>query len=78
MKQAVRTRKTAQRVQTAILQDLRQTLGVEATLPETAVKDLVLQVIYLRIYPFSIIPTYITEISFSLHNLQPFGKFGKL
>ena len=40
-------------------------------MPETAVKDLVLQVIYLRVYPFSIIPTYITEISFSLHNLQP-------
>ena len=37
-------RKTAQRVQTAILQDLRQTLGVAATLPEEAAKDLVLQV----------------------------------
>ena len=36
--------KTAQRVQTAILQDLRQTLGVAATLPEEADKDLVLQV----------------------------------
>ena len=36
--------KTAQRVQMAILQDLRQTLGVAATLPEEAAKDLVLQV----------------------------------
>ena len=33
-----------------ILQDLCQTLGVAATLPETAIKDLVLQVIYSRIY----------------------------
>ena len=48
----VRTRKTAQRVQTTILQDLHQTLGVEATLPETAIKDLILQVIHLRVYPF--------------------------
>ena len=39
-----RNRKTAQRVQTAILQDLRQTLGAAATLPEEAAKDLVLQV----------------------------------
>ena len=39
-------------MQTAILQDLCQTLGVEATLPETAVKDLVLQVVYFRVYPF--------------------------
>ena len=38
-----RNRKTAQRVQMAILQDLRQTLGVAATLPEEAAKDLVLQ-----------------------------------
>ena len=38
--------KTVQRMQTAILQDLRQTLGVDATLPETTVKELVLQVIY--------------------------------
>ena len=39
-----RNRKTAQRVQTAILQDLRQTLGVAATLPEETAKDLILQV----------------------------------
>ena len=38
-------RKTAQHVQTAILQDLCQVLGVEATLPENATKDLILQVI---------------------------------
>ena len=38
--------KTAQWVQTAILQDLRQTVGVDATLPETTAKELVLQVIY--------------------------------
>ena len=38
--------KTAQWVQTAILQDLRQTLGVDATLPETTIKELILQVIY--------------------------------
>ena len=44
--EAVCSHKTAQRVQTAILQDLRQTLGVDATLPETTVKELVLQVIY--------------------------------
>ena len=36
-------RKTAQCIQMAILQDLRQALGVEATLPEDTVKDLVLQ-----------------------------------
>ena len=36
--------KTAQRMQTAMLQDLRQTLGVAATLPEEAAKDLILQV----------------------------------
>ena len=44
--EATRNRKTAQRVQTAILQDLCQTVGVDATLPETTVKELVLQVIY--------------------------------
>ena len=35
----------AQRIQTVILQDLRQTLGVDATLPEAAAKDLMLQVL---------------------------------
>ena len=39
-----RTCKSAQRIQMAILQDLRHSLGVDATLPEGAVKDLVLQV----------------------------------
>ena len=43
--EVARNRKTAQRVQTAILQDLRQVLGVKATLPENATKDLILQVI---------------------------------
>ena len=44
--EAAHNRKTAQWVQTALLQDLRQTLGVDATLPETTVKELVLQAIY--------------------------------
>ena len=35
-----RTRKSAQRIQMAILQNLRHSLGVEATLPKGAVKDL--------------------------------------
>ena len=35
----------AQRIQTAILQDLRQTLGVDATLPEMAAKEIMLQVL---------------------------------
>ena len=34
--------KTAQRVQMAILQNLRQSLGAAATLPEEAAKDLIL------------------------------------
>ena len=42
--EARRNRKTAQRVQTAILQNLRQSLGAAATLPEEAAKDLILQV----------------------------------
>ena len=37
-------RKTAQRIQMAISQNLHQTLGVEATLPEDTAKELVLQV----------------------------------
>ena len=44
--EATRNHKTAQQVQTALLQDLRQTLGVDATLLETTMKELVLQVIY--------------------------------
>ena len=43
--EARRNRKMAQRVQTAILQNLRQSLGAAATLPEEAAKDLILQVI---------------------------------
>ena len=43
---ARRNRKTVQRVQTAILQNLRQSLGAAATLPEEAAKDLILQVTY--------------------------------
>ena len=50
--EAACNRKTAQQVQTTILQDLRQTLGIEATLPETAIKDLVLQVTYFKICPY--------------------------
>ena len=42
--EARRNRKTAQRVQTSILQNLRQSLGAAATLPEEAAKDLILQV----------------------------------
>ena len=36
--EARRNHKTAQRVQTAILQNLRQSLGAAATLPEEAAK----------------------------------------
>ena len=42
--EARRNHKMAQRVQTAILQNLLQSLGVAATLPEEAAKDLILQV----------------------------------
>ena len=41
---AAHNRKTAQCIQTAILQDLCQELGAVATLPENATKDLILQV----------------------------------
>ena len=34
-----------QRIQTVILQDLRQTLGVDVTLPEAVAKDLMVQVL---------------------------------
>ena len=37
-------RRMAQRIQTAILQNLHQLLGADATLPEGAAKELVLQV----------------------------------
>ena len=59
--------KTAQRVQTAILQDLRQTLGVAATLPEEAAKDLVLQVNLILLSAMLTISTFTTQtvISYS-------------
>ena len=40
-----RTRKTAQQIQTAIMEDLRQEFGAAASLPEGAAKDLILQVL---------------------------------
>ena len=46
--------KTAQRVQRAILQNLRQNLGAAATLPEEAAKDLILQV---NLIPLSVMST---------------------
>ena len=36
--------KTAQRIQTAILRDLRQVLGVDAAIPKDTAKQLILQV----------------------------------
>ena len=62
-----RNRKTAQRVQTAILQDLRQTLGAAATLPEEAAKDLVLQVNLILLSVVLTISTFTTQtvISYS-------------
>ena len=62
-----RNRKTAQRVQTAILQDLRQTLGAAATLPEEAAKDLVLQVNSILLSAVLTISTFTTQtvISYS-------------
>ena len=49
-----RNHKTAQRVQTTILQNLRQSLGAAATLPEEAAKDLILQV---NLTPLSVMLT---------------------
>ena len=46
--------KMAQRVQMAILQNLRQSLGAAATLPEEAAKDLILQV---NLIPLSVMST---------------------
>ena len=62
-----RNHKTAQRVQTAILQDLRQTLGVAVTLPEEAAKDLVLQVNLILLSAVLTISTFTpqTVISYS-------------
>ena len=39
-----RTRKTAQQIQTAIMENLRQEVGAAASLPEDVAKDLILQV----------------------------------
>ena len=39
-----RTRKTAQQIQTAIMENLWQEFGAAASLPEGAAKDLILQV----------------------------------
>ena len=41
-----RTRKTAQWIQMAILQDLCQVLGADTAIPEDAAKDLILQVTF--------------------------------
>ena len=62
-----RNRKTAQRVQTAILHDLRQTLGAATTLPEEAVKDLILQVNLILLSAMSTISIFTTQtvISYS-------------
>ena len=62
--EAAHNRKTAQCIQTVILQDLHQKLGAAATLPENAAKDLILQVIIIITFnplPHSVIdfPTYI-------------------
>ena len=60
--EAKRNHKTAQRVQTAILQNLRQSLGVAATLPEEAAKDLILQV---NLIPLSVMSTITIQIIIS-------------
>ena len=39
-----RTRKMAQQIQTAIMENLRQEVGTAASLPEDVAKDLILQV----------------------------------
>ena len=52
--EAACNRKTAQRIQMAILQDLHQESGATATLPENAAKDLILQVIIIYNYLQSI------------------------
>ena len=59
--------KTAQRVQMAILQDLRQTLGAAATLPEEAAKDLVPKVNLILLSAVLTISTFTpqTVISYS-------------
>ena len=62
-----RNQKTAQKVQAAILHDLRQTLGVAATLPEEAAKDLILQVNLILLSAASTISMFTTQtvISYS-------------
>ena len=60
--EAKRNRKMAQRVQTAILQNLRQSLGAAATLPEEAAKDLILQV---NLIPLSVTSTITIQIVIS-------------
>ena len=60
--EARRNCKMAQRVQTAILQNLRQSLGAAATLPEEAAKDLILQV---NLIPLSIMSTITIQIIIS-------------
>ena len=62
--EAARNHKTAQQVQIAILQDLCQTLGVDATLPETTIKELILQVIYHKEYLLMRISICISEFHF--------------
>ena len=59
--EARRNRKMAQRVQTAILQNLQQSFGVAATLPEEAAKDLILQV---NLISLSIMSTITIKIIF--------------
>ena len=46
--EAMRSHKSAQQIQAAILQDLRQTMGADATLLEPAAKKLVLQVLLMN------------------------------
>ena len=60
-------RKTAQQVQTAILWDLHQVLGVDATLPENASKELILQVMILII----ITTSYKLSINHSFLGIKP-------
>ena len=68
--EAARNRKTAQCIQTAILQDLRQELGAAATLPENATKDLILQVII--IITFNPLPQSVIDFPmYIIYTLKP-------
>ena len=60
--EAKNNRKMTQRVQTAILQNLRQSLGAAAILPEEAAKDLILQV---NLIPLSVMSTITIQIVIS-------------